>query len=74
MKISDELRKAVADSGMSANSLAEALDIAQTTISRFLRGEDTRLSVADKLAAYFNLSLQPDPPATPKRATKAKTK
>lgn len=57
MAISDLLRQAIRDSGVSANALAKACDVPQPTISTFLLGKDIRMKSADKLAAYFGLTL-----------------
>jgi transcriptional regulator with XRE-family HTH domain len=60
MKIGDDLRRAISDSGLSANALAKEVNLAQSTVSRLLRGEDVKLSVAEKLAAHFGLVLKKD--------------
>lgn len=51
------LRKAIADSGMSANAIAKETGIDQTTISRFILGQDLRLSRAQKIATLLGLKL-----------------
>ena len=60
MALSHKLRKAIRDSGKSANELAREIGIPQPTISVFLNGGDIRLEkTADKLAAYFGVDLRP---------------
>ena len=55
--VADMLRKAIADSGQSANEIAQATGVPQTTISRFLRGKDMGINRASKIAAYLGLEL-----------------
>lgn len=56
--IADQLRHAVLVSGQSANAIAKACGVPQTTLSRFLRGEDMSIHRAAKIAAYLGLSLK----------------
>lgn len=56
--IADQLREAISKSGESANEIAKASGVAQTTVSRFLRGEDMSFHRAAKIAAYLGLQLQ----------------
>jgi len=53
LTVAVKLRKAIDDYGKSANEIAKATGVPQTTLSRFLRGEDMRLSAADKLIAFL---------------------
>jgi plasmid maintenance system antidote protein VapI len=56
--ISDVLRRAIVDSGVSHNALAQATGVTRASIIRFVRGDQSlRLDKADLLAAYFDLSL-----------------
>lgn len=55
--ISDGLRKAIMDSGISQNALSKATGISQGRLSEFLAGGDINTENADKLAAYFGLKL-----------------
>lgn len=57
-KLDDALRKAIQNSGLSANELARRTGVPQPTITRFLAGADMRLSTAAKIAAYLGLSLR----------------
>lgn len=58
--IGDTLRKAIEDSGLSINALSKLSKIPQPTLHKFfVDRRDLRISNADKLAAIFNLSLQP---------------
>lgn len=56
--IAEALRKAIAESGLSANELAAHTKIPQTTISRFLRGKDLGIHRAAKIAAYLGFELK----------------
>jgi len=60
--MANDLRNAVAATGKSANEIAKASGIPQTTLSRFLRGDDMSISRAAKLAAYLGLELKPAKP------------
>lgn len=60
--MANDLRNAVAETGKSANEIAKASGIPQTTLSRFLRGDDMSISRAAKLAAYLGLELKPTKP------------
>ena len=56
--MANDLRNAVAASGLSANEIAKACGVPQTTLSRFLRGEDMSVARAAKVAAYLGLELK----------------
>lgn len=56
--IAEQLRVAIRDSGQSANAMAKACGIPQTTLSRFIRGEDMGIHRAAKVAAYLGLELK----------------
>lgn len=56
--LAEIIRNAIRRSGKSANEIAKATGIPQTTVSRFLRGEEISVGRAGKLAAYFGLALQ----------------
>lgn len=55
--IADALREAIRASGQSANEIAKACGVPQTTLSRFLRGEDMSIHRAAKIAAYLGLRI-----------------
>lgn len=57
-ELADQLRKAIRDSGHSANEIAKETGVPQTTISRFLRGEEMSIGRASKIAAYLGLELK----------------
>jgi plasmid maintenance system antidote protein VapI len=58
--ITDLLRQTIIESGMPMKALARETGVQRLSIMRFVRGEQSiRLDVADKLAAYFGLALQP---------------
>jgi plasmid maintenance system antidote protein VapI len=57
--MSDVLRRAVRDSGLPLQALAEAAGVHRGSVSRFVRGERSlRLDMADRLAAYLGLELR----------------
>jgi plasmid maintenance system antidote protein VapI len=58
--ITDSLRETIIASGMTMKALGRETGVQRLSIARFVRGEQSiRLDVADKLAAYFGLVLQP---------------
>ncbi len=65
--LAEQLREQIRLSEMSANALARESGVPQPMITNFLNGKDIRLETANKLAAYFGLSLQPA-----RKASKAK--
>lgn len=67
MAISEQLREAIRDSGLSVYRIAKDSGIPQQTLQRFLTDErDIRLGqTADKLAEFFGMKLtQPKRKAT----------
>lgn len=57
--ISDVLRKAVVDSGMTFLALERETGVLRQTLMPFARGEaGINIAAADKLAAYFGLELR----------------
>jgi plasmid maintenance system antidote protein VapI len=57
--ISEQLRAAIQDSGLSHNELAKATGVNQPSISRFVSGDRGLGSESiDKLAAYLGLELR----------------
>jgi plasmid maintenance system antidote protein VapI len=67
--ITDALRKAINDSGITSKALARETGVQRPSIVRFRRGDQSlRLDLADRIAAYFGLEL------TPRKATKRKAK
>jgi hypothetical protein len=64
--ITEPLKRAIEASGMSLNSIETATGVKRASLMRFLRGESSlRLDLADKLASFFNLSLQAVPQEKP---------
>jgi plasmid maintenance system antidote protein VapI len=60
--ISEALRRAIVECGLSHNAIAKATGVQRASIDRFVNGERTlRLDKADALAAYFNLETRPKP-------------
>jgi len=61
--ISELLRRTIAESGVPYLQLERETGVVRASIMRFVRGaQSLRLDVADKLAAYFGLALQPIKP------------
>lgn len=57
--ISDALRRSILESGLPFIALERETGVARASIMRFARGSQSlRLDMADRLAAYFGLSLQ----------------
>jgi plasmid maintenance system antidote protein VapI len=56
--LSDVLRDAIAESGVSYKSLSRETGVARASIQRFVdHRQSIRLDMADRLAAYFALEL-----------------
>lgn len=56
--ITDKLRRAILDSGLPLLRIAQETGVERASLSRFVAGKRSlRLDVADKLAAYFGLTL-----------------
>ncbi len=56
--LTDVLRRAIVESGMSYKSLSRETGVARASIQRFVDGRQSiRLDMADRLAAYFGLEL-----------------
>jgi plasmid maintenance system antidote protein VapI len=54
----DQVRQAIAGSGLSLNQLAKATGVHQAQLSRFMRGERTlTLTAAARLCTYLGLHL-----------------
>jgi plasmid maintenance system antidote protein VapI len=63
--ITEALKNTIEASGMSIKALQRETGVTRQSIMHFMRGTRTlRLDIADKLASYFGLDLQP---AKPKR-------
>ncbi len=82
MNLTEQLKAKILEAP-SVNSVAVASGVPQPVLNRFVRGDrDIYLATANKLAAYFGLSLQPDgetvkptkSPRKPAKAGKAKSK
>lgn len=69
--LTDVLREAIRDSGLSLNKLAEQAGVPVPSLSHFMRGtRSLSLPVAEKLMAV--LGIQVTPPAAPARKPKGK--
>ena len=68
--LTDVLRNAIEESGLTQYRIADGTGIPATSIMRFVRGETAlRLDKADRLVAYLGLQLVPDPDAKPPEPT-----
>jgi plasmid maintenance system antidote protein VapI len=57
-KLSDEIREAVKASGMSRYAIAKALGIAESTMSRFVHGQNgLSMEYVDRLAELLGLHI-----------------
>jgi transcriptional regulator with XRE-family HTH domain len=58
LDLAEQLRKAIAASGLSMNRLAQSSGVTQGQLSRFMRAERTlTLTAAGKLCAFLGLRL-----------------
>ena len=57
-EFSDEIRQAVDASGLSRYSICEATGIAESTMSRFMKGKGMSLRNIDSLARFLHLSVK----------------
>jgi transcriptional regulator with XRE-family HTH domain len=56
--VSDQLRRAIAESGVSRYRLWQATGVSQASLSRFLHGQaDLSLGAVDAIADYLGLAL-----------------
>jgi predicted transcriptional regulator len=62
--MSDQLRQAILDSGLSVYAVAKGSGVSQPVIARFVAGErDIRMATADQLFAFFRMrATEPKPP------------
>ena len=68
--MTDVLRKAIADSGLSLYRIATDTGVSPESLLRFRRGDQSiRLDKADLLADYLGLRLVSDPGAKPPKPT-----
>ena len=73
LTISEVLRTAIENSGLTRYRIATETGIPETSVMRFMAGKSSlRLDKADKLAAYLGLRLMPDPAAVPPEPTPEK--
>jgi transcriptional regulator with XRE-family HTH domain len=65
--LSDQIRAAVDDSGMSRYAICKAIGLNQGAMSRFMSGKSgISLGALDRLAELLNLSIVAEPPRGPK--------
>jgi plasmid maintenance system antidote protein VapI len=56
---SDALRGAIAESGLAHSTIEKQTAVKRASIMRFMRGERSlRLDIADRLAAFFGLTVK----------------
>ena len=56
--ISDQIRRAIVESGESLTSLEKATGVVRASLMRFVRGDQSlRLDKADRLAEHFGFEL-----------------
>jgi plasmid maintenance system antidote protein VapI len=61
LTFSDELRRAIDDSGLTRYRIAQMLGIAESTLSRFMSGErGLTMKCLDRLAALLDLHVTRD--------------
>lgn len=57
--ITDVLKQAIAECGLSTKRLCDDTGVARPSVIRFMRGEQTlQLAAADKLAAYLGIECR----------------
>lgn len=63
--MSEQLRRAILESGLSVYAVAKGSGVSQPVIARFVAGErDVRMATADRLFAFFGMrATMPKPPA-----------
>ncbi len=71
MGLADELRRAIKTSGKGVTALGRETGVPQPMLTAFMQGKDLRLSTADKLCRFFNLSLQAAAPTVPPAKSKS---
>lgn len=58
MAVSEQLRQAIHDSGLTHYRIAHDTAISATTIDRFMAGKTLRTDTLDPLCEYFGLQLR----------------
>lgn len=59
MNITDALKRAILESELSVNQIAERSGVAQPILSRFLSGRRTlKLPTVERLAAFFDIRVE----------------
>ena len=57
-KLSDQIRKAIDDSGMSRYALCKAIDLSQSTMSRFMNGTGgLSIEMLDRIGEVLKLRI-----------------
>lgn len=71
LSVSETLRKAIADSGLSLYRISGDTELHYAVVHRFANGGSCKAETIDVLAKYFGLSLQPSKPSRKKSAQSA---
>lgn len=71
MTLTESLKRAIADSGLSHYRISKETGVDASVLDRFVSGErDITLSTADKLAAFFKIDVKLSKPPTRTRRRK----
>lgn len=66
--MTDTLKRAITDSGLTVLQLEQQTGVLRQTLTKFMRNaQSLRLDMADKLAQFFKLELQPVPKSKRKK-------
>ncbi|MFO0828438.1 MAG: helix-turn-helix transcriptional regulator [Phycisphaerales bacterium] len=72
-KLLDRIREAVESSGQTRYAIAKATGIAQSQLSRLVRGENgLTIETAERLADHLGLRIALEPKSASKRKTKGR--
>ncbi len=63
MKMSDQIRRAIEESGLSRYRIAKATGVDEGILSRFMHGSSMRTDTLDRIAECLGLVLRVDPKA-----------
>jgi transcriptional regulator with XRE-family HTH domain len=75
MKFSDQIRRAIDDSGMTRYAICKQLDFSESVMSKFMSGKcNLSMETLDRLADLLGLNVVVDLGSAPKLNTKQKAK
>jgi transcriptional regulator with XRE-family HTH domain len=63
MKMSDQIRQAITESGLSRYRVAKESGVDEGMLSRFMAGSGARSGTLDKIAEFLGLVVRVDPQA-----------